>query len=122
MLLQLSSLVGTLDSFLQFFQTESYRPQFVHGCTSITIPQAFIYLDSGQLVGLLEGVAGAAWYSKLLSEKYVGREKDSSVLLNTSLGVAHLVIIFFVVLGNLIAFRQRVHPSDSMQVRAGGAS
>lgn len=109
MLIQLSSLVGTVDNFLQFFQNKNHRPVFLHGCTSITIPQAFIYLDSGQLAGLLEGVAGAAWYSKLLSDSYPERAIDSSVLLNTSLGIAHLVIIILVILGNLMALSQRIN-------------
>ena len=98
-----SSLVGTLDTLLQFFKATDYRPDFVHGCTSITIPQAFIYLDSGQLVGLLEGIAGAAWYSQLLMDNYPNRIRDSSQIINTGLGVAHLVIIALVCFGNVAA-------------------
>jgi len=103
LLAQFTSLVGTLDTFLQFFQKKSYRPVFVHGCTSITIPQAYIYLDSGQLRGLLEGVAGAAWYSELLNSSYSGRHEGSVQVINTGLGVAHLVIIILVVIGNVAA-------------------
>lgn len=110
-LAQFTSLVGTFDGFLQFFQRDGYRPIFLHGCTSITIPQAFIYLDSGQLSGLFEGVAGAAWYSALLTKSFEGREKDSSILLNTGLGVAHLIVILLVVMGNAVAIYQRVRKS-----------
>jgi hypothetical protein len=103
-LVQFTSLTGTLDTFLQFFQNKNYRPLFLHGCTSITIPQAYIYLDSGQLGGLLEGIAGAAWYASLLSERWPAREPGSTYVMNTALGVAHLVIIVLVVLGNLAVF------------------
>ncbi|RIL08854.1 MAG: hypothetical protein DCC75_07890 [Proteobacteria bacterium] len=101
MLVQITSLVGTLDTYLQFFSKKNFRPIFGHGCTSITIPQAFNYLDSGQLRGLLEGIAGAAWYSQLLKQAYPARKVDSSMTINTGLGIAHLVVILLVVLGNL---------------------
>ncbi len=99
---QFTSLTGTFEAFVQFLKSESYRPRFLHGCTSITIPKAYIYLDSGQLSGLLEGVAGAAWYSQMLSQKFPLRVKDDSILINTGLGVAHLVIVGLIVLGNLV--------------------
>lgn len=101
LLAQVTSLVGTLDSFLQFFQKKGHRPLFVHGCTSITIPQAFIYLDSGQLRGLLEGIAGATWYSVLLERSNPQRRPDGLQVINTGLGVAHLVVIALVILGNI---------------------
>ncbi len=99
---EFTGLVGMFDTYVQFFQKKEYRPLFVHGCTSITIPEAYIYMDSGQLNGLFEGIAGAAWYSELLRQEHSNRAKDNSELVNTGLGVAHVVIIVLVVLGNLI--------------------
>lgn len=105
---QFTGLLGMFDLYIQFFQTKEYRPIFTHGCTSITIPEAFIYLDSGQLTGLLEGIAGAAWYSEMLQRAHPGRKADSSGAINTGLGVAHLIIIVFILLGNLgMVFRGR---------------
>lgn len=106
-LAQFTGLLGTFDNYVQFFQADNYRPVFGHGCTSITIPEAYIYLDSGQLVGLLEGIAGAAWYSHLLTRDHPQRPKDSAELLNTGLGVAHLVIILLIVIGNITFFLSR---------------
>jgi hypothetical protein len=100
---QFTSLTGTFESYVQFLKSETFRPVFLHGCTSITIPKAYIYLDSGQLTGLLEGVAGAAWYSVLLKDQYPKRAKDASLLINTGLGVAHLVIIALIALGNIMS-------------------
>ena len=102
MLVELTGSPGTFESYVQFFQTEDYRPIFAHGCTSIMTPQSYIYLDSGQLQGLFEGIAGAAWYSELLRERYPTRAVDNSALINTGLGVAHLVIIALVILGNVV--------------------
>lgn len=103
-LAEFTGLVGAFDLYVQFFQSSRYTPQFGHGCTSITIPEAYIYLDSGQLVGLLEGIAGAAWYSELLRRANVGREVDAAIIINTALGFAHLAIIFLIVVGNLAEF------------------
>jgi hypothetical protein len=100
-LAEISGSYGAIDPFVQFLRTPDHQPIFVHGCTSITIPEAYIFLDSGQLKGLFEGIAGAAWYSELLSEHFPGRIKDRSVVTNTGLGVAHLVIILLVLAGNL---------------------
>ena len=103
-LAQFSSLTGTLETILQFFQSSEYRPPLLHGCTSITIPAAYVFMNSGQMSGLLEGVAGAASYSALLDGEYPGREPDRSTLMMTGLGVAHLVVIALVLLGNLAAW------------------
>lgn len=106
LLTQFTGLVGVFDTYIQFFQNENYVPQFGHGCTSITIPEAYIYLDSGQLSGLLEGIAGAAWYSELLLQNNPKRAPDAALVINTALGVAHLAVIALIILGNLIAFVQ----------------
>lgn len=103
LLVQMTGLTGVFDAYVQFFQRKNYRPNFGHGCTSITVPEAFIYLDSGQLKGLFEGIAGAAWYSELLNQNYPNREADGAILINTGLGIAHLVVILCIVLGNMVA-------------------
>lgn len=102
MLAQLTGLVGTFNNYVQFFQTAEYRPLFIHGCTSITIPEAYLYLDSKQLDGLLEGNAGAAWYATRMQAQYPQREKDLFLVENTALGVAHLVLLALIFLGNLV--------------------
>ena len=106
-LAEFTGLVGVFDNYVQYFTSEDYTPAFGHGCTSITIPEAFIYLDSGQIQGLLGGLAGAAWYSELLRRRYPDRPADESLMLNTGLGVAQLVIIAFIVLGNVAGLLSR---------------
>ena len=99
---EFTGLVGAFGAWVAFFQTNEYRPPMAHGCTSITIPEAYIYLDSGQIVGLHEGIAGAAAYSQMLSdsEKYRGRGPDRAIVTNTALAVAHVAIIVLIALGN----------------------
>ncbi len=111
---QVTGLVGTFGAYVQFFQRKDYVPRFGHGCTSITIPEAYIYLDSGQLSGLLEGLSGAAWYSELLKERDQERAPDNALIMNTALGVAQLAIIVLVAFGNIIPlvlkWRQKQFP------------
>ena len=104
LLTEFTGLTGVFDTYVQFFQSKEHKPRVGHGCTSITIPEAFNYRDSGQLHGLLEGISGAAWYSELLNKEYSKRVPDEAALINTSLGVAHLVIIGLIILGNLGVF------------------
>jgi hypothetical protein len=109
LLAEFTGLVGAFSEWIQFFQTEDYRPKFVHGCTSITIPEAFIYLDSKQIQGLLEGVAGAGYYSQLIKGKEFDpvRKPDLATKFLMSLSMAHLVILGFIGLGNLGLWLER---------------
>lgn len=109
MLAQFTGLVGVFNVWLQYFQNAEHRPMLVHGCTSITIPEAYIYYESKQIVGLFEGVAGAAWYEWILAEKYPTRSKENvAIPINTGLSYAHLVIIGFMVLGNIGTLLRRL--------------
>ena len=101
---EFTGLVGAFGAYVQFMQRKDHIPKLGHGCTSITIPESYIYLDSGQLSGLIEGISGAAWYSELLKEKNPSRLPDSALVSNTALGIAQLAIIVLIVIGNLGMF------------------
>jgi hypothetical protein len=107
LLAQITGLVGVFSNWIQFFQQDDYKPEVVHGCTSITIPEAYIYYVSGQIKGLYEGVAGAAWYDYLLSERYPLRQTTDAGRVNTSLASAHLLILGLILVGNVITFVKR---------------
>jgi hypothetical protein len=104
---EVTGLIGVLDNIIQFFQKNEYRPTIVHGCTSITIPEAYIFLDSGQIKGLLEGIAGAAWYSEILKEHFPQSENKELLVVNTALSAAHIVLILLIVFGNIVPFVER---------------
>jgi len=104
---EITGLVGVFDNIIQFFQKNDYRPTIVHGCTSITIPEAYIFLDSGQLKGLLEGIAGAAWYSEVIKEHFPKSENKQLLVTNTALSAAHIVLILLIVLGNIAPLFKR---------------
>jgi hypothetical protein len=101
MLMEFTGSVGIFNVWLQFFS----GPPYVHGCTSISIPEAFNYYSTGQIVGLFEGVAGAAYYESLLSEKYSSRKKGGlASSINSGLSFAQLGVFGFIFLGNLGLF------------------
>ena len=97
-----SGLADMLQTYIRFLETGK-KIKLYHGCTSITVPESYIYLDSGQIVGLLEGLAGSAWYESLLSKNYPNRESNKKLLMQfTSLTFGQLYIIFLIVLGNVL--------------------
>jgi hypothetical protein len=98
---------AVIGSYIQFLQKTDYRPPIIHGCTAITVPEAYIYLDSGQIVGLLEGLSGAAWYSELLRYKFPQRAVDTALLTNTALGIGQFVVMALILFGNILHFLSR---------------
>lgn len=103
---EFTGLTGMLGGYIQFLQRADYVPPLIHGCTSITIPEAYIYLDSGQLKGAFEGIAGAAWYGELLNRKFSKRLPGDAIVINTALGAAHLLIIVLIIVGNITTLRR----------------
>jgi hypothetical protein len=68
----------------------------VSGCTAVSAPEYYPYLQSGQLRGLLGGMAGAAEYEMLRHENGPAtRGMDAQSL-------AHLFIAFCILLGNVV--------------------
>jgi len=65
------------------------------GVTAVVAPKMYSFLEAGQLTGLLGGMKGAAEYEKLFK-----READATRGMGSQ-SIVHLLIIFFVVLGNL---------------------
>lgn len=106
-----------IPSYIQFFRKDDYSPKFIHGPTSIMIPPAYNYLDSGQLAGLIEGVPGAAIYAQILEKKFppkvnqtaggkIKSKPHPAIVMNTALGIAQLLIIFFIIVGNIMDFKK----------------
>ena len=121
LLVEITGLVGFFNMWVQFFQTERARPDFAHGCTSVTIAEAYTYLESGQIVGLFEGIAGAAAYNELLEQSRAAGQphaSDEARLHMTSQSFAHLAVIVLIALGNVGLYVRRKRSADSQA--AGG--
>lgn len=72
------------------------------GCTAVSAPQLYTYLQTDQMVGLLGGLKGAADYETL-----VGLERGEAVRGMSPQSVAHIVIMFFIVIGNITYLVQK---------------
>ena len=71
------------------------------GCTAVMAPDLFPFLQSGQMTGLIGGLAGAAEYETLIETPgtaTIGMRPQS---------VTHLVLILFILLGNVMYFLTR---------------
>ncbi len=73
----------------------------ISGCTAVSTPEYFPYLQSGQLRGLMGGMAGAAEYEKLRGEEgSATRGMDAQSL-------AHLFVALCIVMGNVVQWTKR---------------
>ena len=71
------------------------------GTTSIQVNEVMPYVQAGQVQGILAGMPGAAEYEQLVGVKGIAtRAMDAQ-------SVAHLVIVLFIVLGNVGYFIER---------------
>ncbi|HEX7076960.1 MAG TPA: hypothetical protein VF363_00925 [Candidatus Eisenbacteria bacterium] len=84
---------GTKE-WVQQVQSRYHLPM-VAGVTAVSAPEYYPYLQAGQLIGLLGGMAGAAEYEVLIGHKALAtRGMDAQSL-------AHLFIAFMIILGNV---------------------
>ena len=91
------------------------------GCTSIMVTDAIPYVESGQLKGILAGMPGAAEYEKMVydylsdelnnNNKYINKNgiitQGKAFARMSAQSVAHLLMVIFIVLGNLSYYYQR---------------
>jgi hypothetical protein len=73
------------------------------GCTAVQAPLMYPYYPD-QLLGLMGGIKAAAEYEQLLEQKYPKFANPAFLTALARMGpqtVTHLVIIFFIVLGNV---------------------
>jgi len=78
-----------------------YGITIVSGCTAVSVTEFYPYFSSGQITGLINGLAGAAEYESLVHAPGRGiRGMDAQ-------SMAHLAIILFILLGNFILFVEK---------------
>lgn len=85
---------ATGDAWVQFAQAR-YNQKIILGGTAVVAPDLYPYLQAGQIVGLIGGMRGAADYEKLVNT--VG----PATIGMTAQTVIHIVILAFILLGNI---------------------
>lgn len=90
------------------FGSDPAKIPIVCGSTAVQAPQIFPYYPK-QLHGLLGGIKAAAEYETMVKEKYpkVASEGNLATVRMGPQTIAHLIIIFFIVLGNVCYFVSR---------------
>ena len=132
---------GVLDDVIAIVQPATKpRLNVGYACTGINATSAYTYLDSGQLVGMMPGLKGAADYEKLVdnledqeiktSQPFAVANKfdynaptalrlpDPARKLMFTQGAAHIVILLFILIGNvgLILTRLRARAREKKGV------
>ena len=91
---------NTLESWIAYF-SEPYKVPLIYCPSAVLAASAYPYIDSGQIQGMLNGVIGAGQYEVLIGQdKYPTKAGAMSL----SLSLAHILILCFIVLGNLAYF------------------
>ncbi len=74
------------------------------GVTAVMATDYYIYIQSGQIVGQMGGLRGAAEYETLLMENGYSTVPGKAFIGMDVQNIAHLLIIFLVILGNIAFF------------------
>jgi hypothetical protein len=84
------------------------------GCTAVSAPKYYPYVDAGQMVGLMGGLKGASEYERLLLDKYPrNKAAYSDPTQYTAIKgmdvqtIDHTIIILFIIVGNIAYFASR---------------
>lgn len=88
--------------YVQFVGTREKLPM-VAACTAVSTTDLAPYFQTGQLIGLVGGMAGSAGYEELVGKKGAGTA-GADVL-----NIGNLVVIFAIVFGNVVYFAGRRH-------------
>jgi hypothetical protein len=100
LLVNISSGYPGTKEWVQQVNSRFHLPM-VSGCTAVSAPEYFPYLQSGQLRGLLGGMAGAAEYEMLQGERGPATHGMDAQSL------AHVFIAVCIVLGNVVYWNRR---------------
>ncbi len=86
-----------------------YGEHLAAGVTAVSAAQYYPYLDTGQFVGMLGGLKGAAEYEKLIQEKGYTKAREIATIGMDAQSIAHLVILFLIIIGNVAFFASKSH-------------
>ena len=85
---------AVIDYWVRYAQAR-FDQRMVFGTTAVMAPDAYPYLQSGQIEGLVGGLKGAAEYETLIGQPGLGTRGMPAQ------EWAHVLVIIFIVLGNL---------------------
>jgi len=75
-----------------------FNTKVAGACTAVSAPEMYTFLNSGQLVGLMGGLKGAAEYEALIKLNGMARKGMDAQ------SVVHILIILFILFANVVYF------------------
>lgn len=106
MVVSISAGTPGYTDWLTYAQTR-YGVKMGAGVTAVSAADAYPYLQTGQLTGLLAGMKGGAEYEILVSKAGYSKALMPAVAAMDSQSLAHVVILVLVVIGNIAYFVTR---------------
>lgn len=94
------------DDWIRYPQTR-YGVNIGAGLTAVMAPKYYPFLQTGQIAGMMSGMKGAAEYEKLVLEHGYARELGTAETGMNSQSMIHILIIVFILLGNIGYFFSR---------------
>ncbi len=88
---------GTVEYWISFFNGP-YKVPLVYCPTAVMAAEAYPFIDSGQISGMLNGVVGAAQYETLIGFGCTATDASAAAW---ALSSAHIFIILLIILGNV---------------------
>lgn len=89
------------------YANSRYRQLIATGVTAVMAADFYPYLQTGQFIGMLGGLKGASEYETLVEKAGLSRARKTATIGMDAQSVVHVVIIVFIVLGNLAYFATR---------------
>lgn len=87
------------------------------GVTAVMATDYYPYIQSGQIIGQMGGLRGAAEYEVLLKQHGITATTDKAFTGMDVQSAAHLLIIFFIILGNIAYFAGGFHKQKQLKGR-----
>jgi len=81
-----------------------YKANVASGVTAVMAPDYYPFLQTGQLLGQLSGMKGAAEYEQLLVDKGYYDKKGLASRSMNAISSAHILIIVLILIGNIAYF------------------
>ncbi|MBN2225997.1 MAG: hypothetical protein JW763_01400 [candidate division Zixibacteria bacterium] len=91
---------ATVDYWISIVNAQYGKP-VGSGVTAVVAPKMYSFVDAGQMTGLLGGMKGAAEYERMVDIS------GSAIRGMDAQSLVHLLVIFFVIVGNLGFFMSR---------------
>ncbi len=87
------------------------------GVTAVMATDYFPYIQSGQIIGQMGGLRGAAEYEVLLKENGITENTDKAFTGMDVQSAAHILIILLIIMGNIAFFAGGFHKKTALKGR-----